>query len=344
VIRKKGGERHLSQRQRGQIAYTERKRSEESMALHGDELLRCLGREAFGPEEEGLVIAHYGLNIEVEDGQGGRCRCAVRKSATGEPVCGDRVFWMRAEGGLQGVINRILPRRSVLQRPLTGQRLQVIAANVDRIWVVFAATEPNMGLLDRYLVAAGVAGIPALIVVNKMDLVDEGEAQARFDHYGGMGYGLQYVSTVDKRGMAALLAAMRGLTSVLVGESGTGKSSLLAEWVTAERVKIGEVSQWSGKGRHTTTVTSWYHLPGGGAVIDSPGIREFGLHGIEAAQVGRYFPDVAPWLDQCRFNDCHHSGEPGCAVQAAIARGEVRAERLQSLQRIQESLLQERLY
>ncbi|WP_130472640.1 ribosome small subunit-dependent GTPase A, partial [Candidatus Magnetaquicoccus inordinatus] len=284
MIRKKRGSRDLSERQRGQIAHTEHKRSS-SMAVHGEELLRCLGREAFGPEEEGLVIAHYGLNIEVEDGQGERFRCAVRKSSTGEPVCGDRILWMRAANG-QGVINRILPRQSLLQRPLAGQRLQVIAANVQRIWIVFAATEPNMGLLDRYLVAAGVAGIAAAIVVNKIDLLaDVAEAEARFAHYRQMGYAVYYVSTRDKRGMAELASGMRGFISVLVGESGTGKSSLLAEWVGAESIKIAEISQWSGKGRHTTTVTSWYHLPDGGAVIDSPGIREFGLYGVEAAEV-----------------------------------------------------------
>ncbi|MBF0184497.1 MAG: ribosome small subunit-dependent GTPase A [Magnetococcales bacterium] len=343
MIRKKMGEGHLTQRQKGQIAHTERKRSE-SMATHGDALLHCLGRESFGPEEEGLVIAHFGLNIEVEDGQGERFRCAVRKSSTGEPVCGDRVLWMRADNG-QGVINRILPRQSLLQRPLTGQRLQVIAANVQRIWVVFAATEPNMGLLDRYLVAAGVAGIEAVILVNKMDLVDDvAVIEARFAPYRQMGYQVMLLSTVDKRGLPELAQAMQGLISVLVGESGTGKSSLLAEWVSAESLKIGAVSQWSGKGRHTTTVTSWYHLPGGGALIDSPGIREFGLCGVTAAEVGRYFPDLLPWMGRCRFNDCRHAAEPGCAVQEAIARGEVSAERLQSLQRIQESLLQERIY
>ncbi len=341
IRRKRGGS--LSLQQRGRIATTEQKRAD-TLATHGDALLHCLGREAFGPEEEGLVIAHYGLNLEVEDVAGGRFRCAVRKSTTEEPVCGDRVVWMRAEND-QGLINRIQPRVSVLQRPLSAQRLQIIAANVDRIFVVFVATDPNIGLLDRYLVAAGVAGIEAVIVVNKMDLVADRETlRISFSHYERMGYRVIFTSTVEQTGLAELAEAMTGRISVLVGESGTGKSSLIAQWISADSLKIGRVNRESGKGRHTTTVTSLYHLPGGGSLIDSPGIREFGLHAVVAGQVARYFPDIAPWMGQCRFSDCHHGGEPDCAVQRAIQSGQVHPARLESLQQIQRTLLQEKLF
>lgn len=342
MIRRKKGNR-LSLQQRGQIATTEQKRAS-TLAAHGDALLKCLGREAFGEEEEGLVIAHFGLNVEVEDRVGERFRCAVRKSATGEPVCGDRVMWMRAEHN-QGIINRIQPRSSILQRPLSAQRLQIIAANVDRIFIVFVAMDPNIGLLDRYLVAAGVAGIEAVIVVNKMDLVEDRVAlMARFAHYEGMGYSIIYASTVESLGKVELAEALAGRISVFVGESGTGKSSLIAQWITADSLKIGRVNVESGKGRHTTTVTSLYHLSNGGSLIDSPGIREFGLHGVEPAVVGRYFPDIAPWMGACRFSDCKHGGEPECAVLREVSSGAIHPARVESLRQIQQTLLQEKLY
>ncbi|MEO5350556.1 MAG: ribosome small subunit-dependent GTPase A [Magnetococcus sp. YQC-3] len=342
MIRKKRGG-SLTLQQRGRIATTEQKRSG-TLAVHGDALLKCLGREAFAAEEEGLVIAHYGLNVEVEDAAGDRFRCAVRKSTTGEPVCGDRVVWMRAPNN-QGIINRIHPRLSLLQRPLSAQRLQVIAANVQRFFIVFVATDPNIGLLDRYLVAAGVANIEAVIVVNKMDLVaDRLALQEAFAHYERMGYRLLFTSTLDGSGLEGLADALAGRISVFVGESGTGKSSLISQWVSAESLKIGRVNRESGKGRHTTTVTSLYHLPNGGSLIDSPGIREFGLHGVEASQVGRYFPDIAPWMGQCRFSDCQHGGEPECAVQGAVQTGQVHPGRVESLRQIQQTLRQEKLF
>ncbi|MEO5363984.1 MAG: ribosome small subunit-dependent GTPase A [Magnetococcus sp. DMHC-8] len=342
MIRKKRGG-PLSLQQRTQIATTERKRAA-TQAVHGDALLKCLGREAFGAEEEGLVIAHFGLNVEVEDCTGARFRCAVRKSATGEPVCGDRVFWMRAINN-QGIINRIQPRSSVLQRPLSAQRLQIIAANVDRIFVVFVATDPHIGLLDRYLVAAGVADIEAVIVVNKMDLVaDRSVVQAAFAHYERMGYRVLFTSTIEQTGLAAMAEALAGRISVLVGESGTGKSSLIAQWISADSLKVGQVNLESGKGRHTTTVTSLYHLPGGGSLIDSPGIREFGLHAVVAGEVARYFPDIAPWTANCRFADCQHDREPACAVRHAVQTGQVHPLRLASLQQIQRAILQEKLF
>ncbi|MBF0462668.1 MAG: ribosome small subunit-dependent GTPase A [Magnetococcales bacterium] len=341
IRRKRGGP--LSLQQRGRIATTEQRRAD-TLAAHGDALFKCLGREAFGPEEEGLVIAHFGLNIEVEDATGARFRCAVRKSATGEPVCGDRVIWMRAIND-QGIINRIQPRTSVLQRPLSAQRLQIIAANVQRIFIVFVAMDPNVGLLDRYLVAAGLEGIEAVIVVNKMDLVpDRAAKQAAFAHYERMGYRVIFTSTVAQTGLAELAQALSGWISVFVGESGTGKSSLIAQWIAADSLKIGQVNQESGKGRHTTTVTSLYHLPAGGCLIDSPGIREFGLHAIAARQVGLYFPDIAPWIGHCRFSDCKHRAEPDCAVLRAVQSGQVHPDRLESLRQIQSALLQEKLF
>ncbi len=291
-----------------------------------------------GPEEEGLVIAHFGLNVEVADHRQRRFRCAIRKTAPEEPVCGDRVIWRRAEGD-QGVIIGVLERRSVLRRPTAHQRLQTLAANVERIFIVTPASDPNPGLLDRYLVAAGAASIEAVIVFNKIDHIDDADALlADFDHYRRMGYALHPVSATRGTGLTTLERALSGRLSVFVGQSGVGKSALIDHWVTGERLKIGEIHRPSGQGRHTTTTARLYPLPCGGRLIDSPGIREFGLHGVDASSIANHYRDIAPHLNQCRFSNCSHQHEPDCAVQNAVDTGEIHPARLESLFRILRTL------
>lgn len=342
MIRKKR-DRSLTLHQRERIVAIQKRRAD-SLAARSDAQLQSLTNAILGEDEEGLVIAHFGLNVEVEDSKGVRFRCAVRKSVAEEPVCGDRVMWMRA-GDEQGVIGGIQKRSSVLQRPLSYRRLQIIAANVEQIFIVTVATDPNFGLLDRYLVAAGVAGIDAVIVVNKVDLVDNMETlMAQFAHYGRMGYRLIFTSIISLTGLTDLIQALAGRISVFVGKSGTGKSSLAAQWISAPSLKIGRINLERGKGRHTTTVASLYHLPRGGSLIDSPGIREFGLYAVSADVVGRYFLDIVEFVGQCRFSDCQHADEPLCAVQRAVQSGQIHPARLESLRQIQISLVREKLF
>ena len=342
MIRKKGGGR-LSLHQKERIAAIQTKRADKLAA-------RCkidfpITNEAFlGKEEQGVVIAHFGLNVAVEGSSGECFRCAVRKSLADEPVCGDRVSWTRT-GNHQGVIIGIQTRSSVLQRPVSYQRLQVIAANVGRIFIVIAATDPNFGLLDRYLVAAGVAGIEAIIIVNKVDLVaDLEQLIKKFIHYEQMGYQLLFTSATARIGVTELRRTLAGYISVFVGQSGTGKSSLVAQWISAHSLRIGAINPYSGKGRHTTTVTSLYRLPNGGSIIDSPGIRAFGLHAVSAEGIGHYFVDIVPYFGQCRFSDCQHVHEPHCAVQSAVQSGHIHPARLESLHQIRSSLQQEKLF
>lgn len=351
MIRKKRG-RSLTLRQQRRIVDGQKRREgvsvpatvrggESPSPVHGGADEGAL-QGGVGDEERGLVVAHFGLNVEVEDRWGGRCRCAVRKSVDEEPVCGDWVVWRRVGEG-QGVICGVQARTSLLKRPLSYRRLQTVAANVDRIFVVSVATDLNFGLLDRYLVAAGVAGIEALIVVNKVDLVENVDALvAQFSHYCQMGYRVFFTSIVSFQGMSELLGALAGHLSVFVGQSGVGKSSLAAHWITATSLRVGCVNPESGKGRHTTTVASLYHLLDGGSLIDSPGVREFGLFGVSADDVGRYFIDIVAFFGQCRFSDCRHADEPSCAVQQAVADGRVHPARLKSLQAIQASLQREK--
>ncbi|MBF0214349.1 MAG: ribosome small subunit-dependent GTPase A [Magnetococcales bacterium] len=291
-----------------------------------------------GQEESGRVVSHFGLNVEVEDQEGKRYRCAVREAMLDEPVCGDRVVWRRV-GENQGVIVALEERLSLLRRPGPYSRLLTVAANVDRIVVVAAGGNLNTGLLDRYLAAAHKAGIPPIVVINKIDRVvdPEGEALA-LAPYPRMGYDLFRVSALSGEGLEPLEAALQGLTSVFVGESGVGKSSLVGCWIQDEILKTAAVHAGTGQGRHATTTARLYRLPRGGWLIDSPGVREFGLHGIVREEVPGLFRDMVPHLGRCRFSDCRHQREPGCALRLAVERGEIAEARLTSMFRIMESV------
>ncbi|MBF0271113.1 MAG: ribosome small subunit-dependent GTPase A [Magnetococcales bacterium] len=291
-----------------------------------------------GSGEEGWVVAHFGLNVEVEDEAGERFRCAVREALLDEPVCGDRVVWRRV-GENQGVIVALHERRSVLRRPGPYQRLLTVAANVDRIVVVAAGGNLNTGLVDRYLAAARKAEIEAMLVINKIDRVEDPAAeQEAMAPYGRMGYAIFRVSALSGQGLEPLEQALRGLTSVFVGESGVGKSSLVNCWIQDETMRTAEVHAITDQGRHATTTARLYRLPAGGWLIDSPGVREFGLHGVTREEVPGLFVDMLPYLGRCRFTDCRHQREPGCALRAAVDRGAIAASRLASMLRIMESV------
>ncbi len=289
---------------------------------------------------EGLVIARHGAHATIEDEAGRLHECITRRNS-GPIVCGDRVLWRPAPTGY-GVVMAHLPRRSLLSRPDPRGRLKPLCANVDQLVIVNApcpAAQPplNLDLLDRYLAAAELNGIQALILVNKIDEADESlQAALRtaLDCYRAMDYPCLFTSAVKGTGMAALQARLGGHTSVLVGESGVGKSSLIKALLPDLDIRIGAISAASGKGRHTTTTTTLYHLPGGGDLIDSPGVRDFALWHVDAAALAHGFRDFRPWMTQCRFRNCRHAGEAGCAVAAAAAQGTIHPRRLASYRRI----------
>ncbi|MBF0454651.1 MAG: ribosome small subunit-dependent GTPase A [Magnetococcales bacterium] len=328
----------LNHRQKERIDLIRQRRSDRVISRQRAEWDLLADTTLEGPEE-GLVIAHFGLNVEVEDLKGGRCRCAVRETAGIEPVCGDRVIWQRANAD-QGVVTAVKDRHTILQRPGAYRRLKTIAANIDQIFITTTSQHPNTGLLDRYLVAAEAANIAATILINKMDLAEDPEAlMAQMAPYRAMDYPVLPLSATTGEGIAELEEKLAGRVSIFVGQSGVGKSSLVRRWVPEESAPaIAPVKASNGKGRHTTTVARLYHLPAGGSLIDSPGIREFGLHGISREQVGGYFRDISPFLQGCRFSNCSHSHEPGCMVLSAIDNGKIDSVRLQSLRRIQSSL------
>jgi ribosome biogenesis GTPase / thiamine phosphate phosphatase len=335
---RKKSSRTINQRQKERINAIRQRRSDR-IATRQEERWDILNQATLGKPEEGLVIAHFGLNVEVENSEGNTCRCAVRETAGIEPVCGDRVIWQKANSE-QGVITAVIDRNSILQRPGPYRRLKTIAANIDQIFIITTSGHLNTGLLDRYLVAAEAAKIQPILLINKMDLAQNpDELMEQMTPYQEMKYPIIPISATTDMGIAELGSMLTGKISIFVGQSGVGKSSLVSKWVSHEKAPaIGEVKESSNMGRHTTTVARLYHLQNGGSLIDSPGIREFGLHNISRENVATFFRDISPYLEGCRFSNCSHSHEPGCMVLWAIEEGKIYISRLKSLHRIQASM------
>ena len=263
----------------------------------------------------------------------------VREIDQVDPVAiGDIVRFVDAGGG-HGMITEILPRRNKLSRPATtpGQRVfeQVIVANADLVVPVFAAANPTpkWGLLDRYLVSTEAAGLPALICITKIDLAERNdEFEDTLEEYRRIGYSIQLVSAVTGEGLEELKQAFTGRISVLVGKSGVGKTSLLNAIQPGLGQRVKEVSPGKqGKGLHTTTHLEMFPLTGGGAIVDTPGIREFGLWDVNEEDMALFFPEMRPLVGRCKFGlGCQHDEEPGCAIRKAVMGGEISPYRYQS--------------
>jgi ribosome biogenesis GTPase len=289
-----------------------------------------------GTERAGLVTARYGREVDVVDPEHPeqpRQRCYLRTHL--EPVVGDRVLWHT--GDRRGVITAVAPRRSVLRRRDNNQ-VRILAANIDQVGIVIAAEpEPHANLVDRFLAAAELEGMSALILVNKCDLDSESGQRAVAAicaSHGALGYPVLKVSAHTGIGIDALRACLSGKVSIFCGQSGVGKSSLINRLFPGTGAAVGALSDSGAKGRHTTTTARFYPVPGG-AVIDSPGIREFGVECPDPQRLMAGFIELAPLAMQCRFRDCAHRGDPGCAIAAAIHRGEVDPRRLASFHQLQ---------
>lgn len=323
------GKRKLTRRQawRVQKIQEERRKRAENRDNQAEDALA--GGE-LGPEREGLVIAHFGTQVLVETGALQQ-RCHLRANLE-SLVTGDLVVWRPGEP--YGVVVARQPRGSELLRPDPFGKLKPVAANVDQIIIVIAPLpEPHANLVDRYLVAAEAVHIEPIILLNKCDLLEtvDGEGIAELlAPYPVLGYRVLEASCQNRDGLAALMRALEGHTSVFVGQSGVGKSSLVNALLPDANTRVGELSEARDKGTHTTTTARLFHLPTGGALIDSPGIREFGLWHMEREQIEQGFREFRPLLGLCKFRDCHHREEPGCAILAAVAAGEISERRMDS--------------
>lgn len=290
----------------------------------------------------GLVVAGHGRHYIVETPEGRRLICHPRgkKSAL---VVGDRVRWLPVGGDQdEGVIEHLEPRRNLLFRQ-DEWKTKSFAANLDQL-LIWLAVDPQFSesQLARALIAAESAGIDATIVLNKTDLPDADAQRARLAPYRAMGYAVIELSLKHAFDAASgtLNALLAGRTTLVLGPSGTGKSTLINALLPSARAQVGEISQALNSGRHTTTTTQWYWLDRAtnSALIDSPGFQEFGLQQIEAQQLPAYMPDLRAHAGGCKFYNCTHRHEPGCAVIAAVERGEISASRW----RIYGDLLDER--
>jgi ribosome biogenesis GTPase len=281
----------------------------------------------------GQVVAAHGRHYVVETDRGELLTCFPRgkKSLL---ACGDRVQVTPTAAG-QGAIEAVDPRRCLLYRS-DQHREKLIAANATQMIVVLAAV-PSFyeELVNRCLVAAEHQGIRAVIVLNKFDLTEESQrALEALALYRELGYTV--LPLVAKRDVGPLRPYLEGELSVLVGQSGMGKSTIINGLVPGAAAKVAEISLALDSGRHTTTYTRLYRLGPGTALIDSPGMQEFGLSHLTLDDLQRAFPELRPHLGQCRFNDCRHLTEPGCAVQAASERGEISDRRLSIYRKLAE--------
>jgi ribosome biogenesis GTPase len=286
----------------------------------------------------GLVLVSYGNRGVVELGDGRRVDCRWRRSV-GRPVCGDRVQLAEDDGHCHVAVE-IQPRENSFCRANARFEKQTIAANLDQVLVVIAAEpEPSRDLVERYLVAVHGLDMRPLLVLNKAELMaglEPGDTSplSRLQEYRELGYPVLETSCKGEPGTGALAPELKNRTSILVGQSGVGKSSLVNALLPDLELQTGELSRVTGKGTHTTTTTVLYTLPFGGRLIDSPGVWEYGLWRMDRDELVAGFPEFYPHASACRFNDCSHRGEPGCAVRAAMESGEIRSWRYQSYLRL----------
>ena len=328
--------RRLSKHQLARISQNQRKQlgCDEADSVDAQTSLeKCNGR----------IISHYGQHVDVEslldDDQGRLIRCTQRSNLP-KLVTGDLVVWSD-DGADGGVILALGQRRNFFGRPSPEGQFKAIAANIDSVLVVFASSPtPHVSLIDRYLVAIEQLHLTAVLVLNKLDLLNH-EELTELDHmlspYRSIGYPIYKVSAEDGRGLPELEQALANQTTILVGQSGVGKSSLLNKLNSSKLADVAPLSETWARGTHTTTTSSLYHMHRFD-LIDSPGIREFGLGHIDEQQVFDGFIEFRPFAGSCKFRDCSHTAEPDCAIQAALEAGQISIERVESYFRILDSL------
>lgn len=330
--------RHLTQQQKRRIKANRQRRIEQ----------RDEAQEITSTDTQnwllGTVIGRFGQHADVEIAREHVLRCHIRRSVD-SIVCGDRVDVSTKQdsaGGMEGVIEVVHDRQTVLARPDFYDGIKPIAANIDQI-IVVSSIRPELSthIIDRYLVACEDTGIPAVIVINKIDLLSDAERQCvetDLQVYRDLGYPVVYTSCKTETGMLPLQAVLNNKVSVFVGQSGVGKSSIINVLLPDADELTGAISDTSGLGQHTTTTAKLLHFTSGGDLIDSPGVREFGLWHIPVEQITRGFIEFRDYLGGCKFRDCKHLNDPGCIIRQAVEDGKITQARFDSYHRIIASL------
>jgi ribosome biogenesis GTPase len=298
---------------------------------------------------EGVVVQVSSSLCRVEVGQRSLI-CSLRGSLSAEETgftnivaVGDEVIVSAKNGSDEGVVEAILPRRSALVRPdvFYSHLQQVVVANADQLLIVASWREPHiwLELIDRFLIAAERCNLRPIICVNKIDLAEDIEVpKATCQPYRDLDYQVIFTSAITGKGVGKLRKALSDRTSVLAGLSGVGKSSLLSAIQPGLQLRIGQVNEERGEGRHTTTQVMMHQLERGGFVADTPGIREFGLSGLRQSGLAHCYPEIAAAAERCRFGDCSHIHEPDCAVKADVKQGDISEARYHSYQKIYDEL------
>ncbi len=338
--------RKLNRQQTWRAEKIQQERSDRALKKERN-LSRQIQSGEFSSEQQGLVICRYSKHFEIEalegDDQGNIHRCVTRANIN-SIVAGDLVVW-RAGTEQTGIIESRHPRKSLLERPDNFGKLKPVAANVDQMLILIACQpKPQVNLIDRYLVAAQLMNIRPIIVLNKADLIDDdnrGELEALLSTYQTLGY--KTVKIVSSRHQDPQLTQLpehiKQRTSIVVGQSGVGKSSLINTLLPEAKLEVGPLSAQTGEGTHTTIKAKLFHLHDGGQLIDSPGIRDFSLWHIDEEQLQQGFIEIADRISNCKFRDCKHENEPNCAIVTAAENGEIHPNRFASYERIKAAIL-----
>ncbi len=303
---------------------------------------------SLGPEQPGVVISRFGQHADIETQDGQVTRCNMRRNIK-SLVTGDNVVVRLANeqlSGIGGVVEAAHPRKSSLTRPDLYDGVKTIAANIDQILIVSSVIPAfTTQIIDRYLVAAEDTGIPPVIILNKTDLLDEAQAaeiEPALQRYRDIGYPVYKVSSKTAEGVEMMQSLLDNKVSIFAGQSGVGKSSLINALMPEAELLTGDVSENSGLGQHTTTTAKLLHLPKGGDLIDSPGVREFALWHLPAERVAWCFTEFRDYLGTCKFRDCKHLDDPGCALQEALKQQAITQDRFDNFHRIIASLDEQR--
>jgi len=318
--------RRINDQQQRRIKNIQQKRREK-VADNQQNKSDKLSQQGLGPEQSGLVITNYGRALIVEDKEKKLHRCVARRNL-GALVCGDQVIWQAAlADNNEGVVVAVEKRQSLLQKPGFGGKLKPMAANIDQIIIVSAVQpDPKPYLIDRYLIAAENLPATPIILINKIDLLEDknkDKITKLVKDYQDIGYKVITSSKVSDSGFDDLLTTLQSHTSIFVGLSGVGKSSLINHLMPELNIRVGELSAASGEGTHTTTSSTLYTLPCGGILIDSPGVRDFGLWDSTADDILHGYIELRKYIGHCKFSNCSHQHEPGCAIQQALKDGDI---------------------
>lgn len=311
----------------------------------------------FSDLQQGRVVSRYGKHaivecFEVLEGRDTRHRyehkCYIRRTIK-SVVCGDNVLFRTSLSDdirARGIIEVVQDRKSTLSRPDFYDGIKPVAANIDQIVIVSSIVPVfSQHIIDRYLVACENAAICPLIVVNKIELLSPLEISTlnlALDIYRNIGYQVKLISCVSQQGLQPLIDSLKDKVSVFVGQSGVGKSSIINQLIPSSNEEIGDVSDNSGLGQHTTTAAKLIPFTHGGELIDSPGVREFGLWHLPVDEITNGFIEFKNYLGGCKFSDCTHRGDPGCLIRANVELGNIHEERYNSYLKIIDSLEQNR--